>query len=1009
MNIPGEWLISKEGLSQGMINGILQDREGYMWFATKDGLNKYDGYKFTVYRHNPDDSYSLPDNYVTSIFEDDNNNFWVNTLSRGVYLFDKSRERFFSVQLTEGGRITDNNTIVHLLFQHNLMLIQKNTNLLIYDISLLHPADYSKKFSEKITCVFNYNQLQKNDAYKFLFSLQKKHVVSWLPNGAVWIKYADTLLCAVPGSNIKNWVLQGFPASVFGVTKDEFKYVSIDMSPLNSEKLYYLYRNKLCCIDLKVLKSEELITITDHPAPVCLKMQTMPDGTIYFFLEDSYLYDPVSGELKKIIVERGKEFFTGMYTNIYKDNTGLTWYGSGGFGIFKGDMLKPSFRVYKTDDNRKAFRLLYGKMWEQNEQQINQHVFVDFNNFIRDKKGHFWFNNYLEEKNLQPEFVCFDPVKKVFRKFDLPHSYNSPATYFFEDATDSLWIFSDEGTSKKILYRFDQETGLADIQKEFPVQQTENNQYPFISSWWQDAKKIFWFATVQGLFRYNLYSNEWKYWRNQPGDITSLPSDMLFSICPDPEEPSKYLWIGTNGAGFCRFEMETGRCIRFSDKDGLLNNVVYGILSDNNGNLWMSTNKGVSCFNPENQMFRNFTKEDNLPGDEFNRNQFAKLPGNELLFGGVDGYTVFNPSDVLQTKPQVPVVFTGLSISNKPVDWKLDSSIISAPVGYAKKIILHPGQNMFTISFASLDYRSNEKKFYKYRLDGFDHDWTVPTIKNEATYTNLNPGSYILNVTGTNTGGVWNAKGINIEIIVLPYWYQTWWFNILLVLIVACSLYMLYRYRLQQHLKLLTVRNRIASDLHDEIGSTLSSISLSSAVIQKKLQDSTPEVNTLLNQISDNTNNMMEAMSDIVWTINTRNDRFSNVISRMRAFAAEILEPKDCAVHFDVQDAVQREVLDMNQRKNFYLIFKEAINNAAKYAQCKNVWVHISMKHTHTIFMQVKDDGKGFELSKGENGRVIFGGNGLYNMQKRAAELKGKINIDAAVEKGTLISLEFIV
>lgn len=1008
--IPGEWLTSKEGLSQGMINGILQDKEGYMWFATKDGLNKYDGYKITVYRHNPDDNYSLPDNYVTAIFEDDNKNIWVGTLSRGLYLFEKNTERFFPVYASDEKEVSADNAIAGIWFNHDRMLIQKANDILMYDIGLLYPGDYTNKLSDKIKRVFSYNQLQKNAAYRYELTPQNKQAVSWLADGTVWVKYKDTMLYAVPGGDKKGWILKGYDPSVFGLSKEAFKYVSFDISPRDPGNIYYLYKGKLCRFNLNTTKSEQLITVPVNPSALCLKMQSQPDGTIYFFLQNSFLYNPGSGELKRIITERGNQEFTAMYTSICKDNTGSAWYGTAGFGIFKSDMLKPAFRVYNTGDNADAFRHFYGKSWEQNERLIRAKVFIDFKNFIRDKEGNFWFPNYIGDKGFQAQLSCFDPVKRTFKKYDFLKSENYNSTVFFTDNADSLWIFSDEGLNKKVLYRFNKKTGLPDITTQFPVQQTENNQYPFVSTWWQDANDNFWFATVQGLFRYNASANEWKQWRNIPGNTTSLPSDMLFTICPDPIAPLQYLWAGTNGAGFCRFEMASGKCVRFTDKDGLPNNVVYGIVNDSMGNLWMSTNRGLSCFNPANRMFRNFTREDNLPGDEFNRNQYAKLPDGALLFGGVDGYTVFSPADVLQTKPPVPIVFTGLSISNKPVDWKKDSTVVDSPVGYAKKIILHQGQNMFTISFASLDFRSNEKKFYKYRLDGFDKEWTNPTNKNEATYTNLGPGTYLFHVTGTNADGVWNADSISMEIVVLPYWYQTAWFKIVVVLIVAGGLYALYRYRLQQQLKLLTIRNRIAGDLHDEIGSTLSSISLSSTIIQHKVNDESEDVQQLLRQISSHTDNMMEAMSDIVWAINTRNDNFESVINRMRAFAIEILEPQGVEIHFSVSDGVLRQSLDMVQRKNSYLLFKEAINNAAKYAACKNVWVTIEL-NGKKIRMQIKDDGKGFAFTNGkitgnENG---LGGNGLPGMYKRAEELKGQIKIGTAPGKGTAITLEFAV
>ncbi len=1003
----GEWITSKEGLSQGMINSILQDAEGYIWFATKDGLNKYDGYTITVYRHNPDDNYSLPDNYVNFIFEDNNKNIWVNTLSRGLYIFEKNTERFFPVTLTTAKQ--ENNAIAALSIRNNKLLIQKTNDLLIYDIGAVRPGNYTKGFADKIKLVFSYNQLQKDKRFSYQFNQNNQKSVSWLTDGTVWIKYPDTLIYAIPDVNKNKWMLKGYAPSVFGLSKDAFRYVTFDQSPQQDSNLYYLFKNKLCLFNLHTKSTKQVMVVTDKPTPVCLKMETLPDGLIYFFLGDSFLFNPQTNILQKIMVERDHEPFTAMYTSICKDNTGTAWYGSAGFGVFKSDMLKPAFRVYKSGDNADAFRLFYGQNWVDNEQLIRRMVAVDFNNFLRDKQGSFWFSNFLTEKGMEVQLNRFNPGTKSFTHYDFFKKNFYSSINFFEDNKDSLWIFLDEGLNKKMLYRFNKETGLADFTAQFPVQPANNNQYPFIAGWWQDALKNYWFATVQGLFRYTAANNQWKQWRNIPGKTNSLPSDMLFTICPDAMQPLQYLWVGTNGAGFCRFDIVTGTCLRFTDKDGLPNNVVYGIVSDSAGNLWMSTNKGLSCFNTTNKMFRNFTKEDNLPGEEFNRNQYATLPNGQLFFGGVDGYTVFNPAEVLKTKPPVPIVFTGLSISNKWVDWKKDSTVLNTPIGYAKKIILQPGQNMFTISFASLDFRSNEKKFYTYRLEGFDDQWTNPTNKNEATYTNLSPGQYTFFVTGTNTDGVWNSKNISIIIEVLPYWYQTSWFKILMALLLSGSLYALYRYRLQQQLKLLTIRNRIAGDLHDEIGSTLSSISLSSTIIQQKLTGESKDVQNLLHQISKHTDNMMEAMSDIVWAINTRNDNFESVINRMRAFAIEILEPIGITIHFSISDGVLRQNLDMVQRKNTYLLFKEAINNTAKYAACKNVWVTIEL-HGKKITMHIKDDGKGFAFTAaGANTTPnnSFGGNGLPGMYKRALELNGTLTINAAHDMGTTISLTF--
>ena len=229
----------------------------------------------------------------------------------------------------------------------------------------------------------------------------------------------------------------------------------------------------------------------------------------------------------------------------------------------------------------------------------------------------------------------------------------------------------------------------------------------------------------------------------------------------------------------------------------------------------------------------------------------------------------------------------------------------------------------------------------------------------------------------------------------------------MMLLFLASGIYMFYRYRLQQILKLQTVRNRIASDLHDEIGSTLSSISLSSTIIQSKLKGNNAEAERLLRQVSNNTDKMMEALSDIVWAINTKNDRFNNVVNRMRAFAVEMCEPINVNIQFNVSENINDVQLDMQQRKNLYLIFKEAVNNIVKYSGCSNVLIHIGLQGGKMLFMTIKDDGKGFDVPVPGIEEIRLSGNGVRNMKKRAQELGGQLTVDSAHGEGTMVQLRF--
>ncbi len=270
-----------------------------------------------------------------------------------------------------------------------------------------------------------------------------------------------------------------------------------------------------------------------------------------------------------------------------------------------------------------------------------------------------------------------------------------------------------------------------------------------------------------------------------------------------------------------------------------------------------------------------------------------------------------------------------------------------------------------------------------------------------ATYTNLDPGTYTFRVKGSNKDGVWNHAGASIVLTILPPWYMTWWFRTAMILLVIFGVYSLYRYRLRQALKLQDIRNGIADDLHDEVGSNLSNIYIFSNVAQRK-EKANEATEPLLQKITDYTKQSMEAINDIVWMINTRNDRFENIMTKMRTLAAEFSETFDCKLFIDLDEDLNHIKLDIEKRKNFYLIYKEAINNLAKYASCKTVWINMKLDHKK-VNLLIRDDGKGFDMTNKKNG------NGMLNMKKRAQFLKGDLTVESAVGKGTTLQLSFYV
>jgi signal transduction histidine kinase len=444
--------------------------------------------------------------------------------------------------------------------------------------------------------------------------------------------------------------------------------------------------------------------------------------------------------------------------------------------------------------------------------------------------------------------------------------------------------------------------------------------------------------------------------------------------------------------------MKTGKFQRFLVKNGLPNNVVYGILPDDNGNLWMSTNNGLSCFDPGSQKFRNFDVKDGLQSNEFNHDAFVKDEQGRMYFGGVNGFNYFDPKDV-SINPNVPnVVITDLKINNKSVSDIREYALVSKAVYLNEKIRIPYDQNMIIFEFAALDFSAPMKNQYQYKLEGFNDNWINSYNTHTATYTNLDPGTYVFRVKGSNKDGIWNEDGAALTITILPPWYGTWWFRTLMVLTFLLAVYAIYRYRLQQALNLVAVRNRIATDLHDEIGSNLSNISIFSNVAQQ-IHDNEKNV-SLLKKISEYSQASQESMSDIVWMINPDNDRFENIMTQMRRYAAEIFEAINCKFIISFDEKLNGIKLNMDERKNLYLIYKEAINNLAKYSGCSQVSIELKL-YKGQIIMVLKDNGRGFDL------KAVGKGNGLTNMRKRAEMLKGRLTINTSPGNGTEIELNF--
>jgi ligand-binding sensor domain-containing protein/two-component sensor histidine kinase len=987
ISLPFETLTINDGLSQGFVSSIIQDKMGFMWFGTNDGLNRYDGYKFTVYYHNPFDSASLADNQINCLYEDSKQRLWIGTQHSGIDIFDRQ----------------------HLTFIH---LPRNNKNSLLGNTVVSINEDKSGAFwivtdegIDRLT-ISDKNISEKNDrSMQDFFSRHQLLITHIMMPDDTIKKSIPVQRLYVDGNNVFAQTNSGIYQIIYN--NHSYRLIQKFSSSPELEGMPFLFKNQYVNewfmqnqIGIYKFTGKDFSNPKKIYQPVIIRNRLMVDreGRIWIGDENKTVLIDKIGAVKTISANNKEIYkFLGGVNSFYTDRNDVIWIGTYGYGILK---LNPEKEIFHSILPQVTS---YQLATENNNQIIANsllHITIKDDQLIKvdsiknqthseciavDESGNYWRS--------AGGAILYCNTKSIFKKIDLSSMFknNTPFPLCLDD--DKIWI----GCKQNFL-QYDIATNTFKVYN-YPIRQ-DKDIFDFLQCIYKDSDSVLWLGTQNGLMRFNTQNASWKYYTQKNDDSTSLSNNDVFSVCNDPFEPNKYLWVGTNGGGLNRFDKLTGKFFHYTVEDGLPNNVVYGILPDDRGNLWMSTNKGLSEFNVQNKTFRNFDVNDGLQGNEFDRYAYCKTKNGLLFFGGVNGINFFNPDKIKALQPP-QVLITDFRLFNKTVSIKTPGSPLTKDVLYTDAIQLKYDQNVITFQFAATDYRRTGNVYYRYIMKGFDKDWINSGTFREATYTNLNPGKYYFTVEASNDGVQWSTNDKTISIEVIPPWWRTWWFYALIVIITASIIYSIYQYRLKQVLKLQGVRNRIATDLHDEIGSSLSTISIYSKVAQAQLKNDAAESGILLKKISEDTNEMMDAMNDIVWTINARNDRFENIINRMREHAIQLFEVKDCLLHFNFDEQLNHLKFDMEKRKDFYLIYKEALNNIAKYAEANNVWIELAIEKTE-IILSIKDDGKGFDKNA-----VRKSANGLINMQNRAANLNGEIEIKSDFKKGTEICLSF--
>ncbi|MBK9174822.1 MAG: hypothetical protein IPM46_00495 [Flavobacteriales bacterium] len=765
-------LTINEGLSQGMIHSIAQDQHGFMWFGTKDGLNRYDGYTFTVFRHDAADSSSVRESMITAVNVDRHGRLWVGTAT-GLDLFDARTERFLHVPIHHPKG--DWGSVVHIVLDDNGDLWVSSTQALV-------KLTFSKPFTSCELPAFTTKWYGHGYA-----------TVGRTRDGSLWGNINEITFRITPKHAAPDLV-DTIGVIDFTNTIQQFGALTVVEDTLRN-RLYGIYENGIVEVDPATGHMSYLVR-DQHKLNWLQSMNPVVDrkGMIWMAtFQGLYSFDPIRRKLTLVRTsDPDMRALIGTIKWTMIDRGGTIWVGTAGYGLLKydprierfhnvadnsiralaatsdGHLLVSRYDTYLSIYDPTARR--YGTLIRSVEEQwpeLGAKLYTQFADMtVQDGDGNYW--SFISNGTLtryEPATGKMELVQPEIAPGERDGGFHYPLHIGIDG---SLWCGGD-----KALWRIDTRT-KACTPYAWPVP-VVNNPYPFTTALCQGADGIVWVGTVKGLLRFDPAANTWKNHTHIPDDPSSLSVETVFAICPDPVE-NDVLWIGTNGGGVNRFDARTGKFTRFTTHEGLPNDVVYGVLSDDLGCLWMSTNKGIARYDPRTSTFRNFSVGDGLQSDEFNRHAYCKDARGWLYFGGVSGFNYFDPHALEQDSTPVVVRITGIRLINKPVEFGTPGSPLQLPVHLSTGMAIPFSANMVTFTFATMEFAAPEQHQYQYRLEGFDADWIDAGTEHSAVYTNLDPGTYTFRVRGRNRDGLWDTGGTSFSLTVLPPWWRTWWF-----------------------------------------------------------------------------------------------------------------------------------------------------------------------------------------------------------------------------------------
>lgn len=1036
--LPVKIYTSADGLGSSFVDYLFRDSRGFMWFCTRDGLSRFDGSRFITYQIG--DGNAPPG--IESIYQTRDGSYWLSTTG-GSYRFDLNeiskpnadkpqinaefitggRGHFFedsmgNVFLTSGrlSRVVKQAGKYALEPEVLNIPVKSNMTLLVYEID--ETSDGSLWMNS------NAGIIRRLPDSRLIFYPIETGMGSGSAslkadkNGRIWISIANRIFVIKPESpaafeNVGEVIIKSLEATTIFTLKPKENF----SLPQTGGEIFEFTNDK---IDNFVESSyaKRIFQTSDGDVWITAEDKLMQFSNGVFYLHSRA--EGLPSVMTRMAEDSAGNLWIGGHAGLARlDRNGLVTYrisdsaGSARFFAINEDedgaiyVAGRDFDLYRIDNEK--FETVK-PLIEPNSQYLWTSRFG-----FRASNGDWWMltNKKLYQFSGIDKFSELDQ-RKPTATFSTAEGLKANSIFqIYEDADKSIWI-STRGTVNEAI-------SLARLKKD------ENKFYTFTqndglpegkaaSSFANDNFGNLWFGFYEGgIARFD--GERFEFFGKEFG----VPIGVITDLLVDSKER---LWIASALNGLLRIDdtsAKTPTFVNFNTVNGLTSNNVRTITADQFGRIYAGTASGVDRLSPDTGKVKHYSVNDGLAAD-FVVDSHRDKNGN-IWFATNDGLSKLVPKpDETASAPQVFIGGLQIAGLEQPISHLGDKEIIKGDLTHT--------ENNFQISFFGLDFRAGETLRYQYKLEGADADWSPPTELRTVTFANLQPASYRFLVRAVNSDGTVSENPAVISFKILPPIYLRWWFILLTALLLTAIIVLLYRYRTarlreinaaltdakaaEENLRksreerlaeLEQVRSRIATDLHDDIGASLTQIAVLSEVAQAQSKNN--GASESLTKISNVSNELVGTMSDIVWSINPTKDHLSDLTQRMRRFASDVLSAKGIAFQFHSTEADKEKIINTNVRREVFLIFKESINNIAKHSGAKKVSIELNVR-LNDLILEIIDDGKGFEIEKSfENSlsSIALGGNGISSMEKRALEMDGSLEITSGLGKGTTVRL----